>query len=110
MQQITEKRLREMLRKGLVAMQYVKKNGDTRNAVGTLNMFLIPREKRPLPSEKRKATPWVKDEYVRYYDFTVQDWRCLVCSEVLSAKPIVFSEDMDFNDAMTEANLALDEG
>ena len=109
MQGISEEKLRKMLKRGFVAMQYVKKNGDTRNAVGTLNKWLMPADKRPLDPEKRKCTPWVKDDYVRYYDFTVQDWRCLVCSEVLSAKPIVFSEDMDLNDLKHEADLALSE-
>ena len=85
---ISETQLRELLGRGLVALQYVKKDGSTRNAVGTLNRWFIPRDKRPLGPEKRRVTPWVKDDYVRYYDFTVQNWRCLVCSEVIEAKPI----------------------
>ena len=102
---ISETQLREMLGRGLVALQYVKKDGSTRNAVGTLNRWFIPRDKRPLGPEKRRVTPWVKDDYVRFYDLSVQNWRCLVCSEVIEAKPIVFSEDMDLNDAMIEATL-----
>ena len=110
-----EKELRDMLGRGLVSLQFVKKNGETRNAVGTLNRWFIPRDKWPKSPQTSSNTNeaalalrrsgWVKDDYVRFYDFTVQDWRCLVCTEVLEAKPIVFSEDMDLNDAMIEAAL-----
>ena len=85
---MNEKEIRTMLHEGLVSLRYVKRNGETRNAVGTLNLMFIPADKHPLKPNVRKSTPWVKEDYVRYYDFTVQDWRCLVCSEILGAKPI----------------------
>ena len=96
-----EKELRDMLGRGLVSLQFVKKNGETRNAVGTLNRWFIPRDKWPKGPQTSSTTNeaalalrrsgWVKDDYVRFYDFTVQDWRCLVCTEVLEAKPISLS-------------------
>jgi hypothetical protein len=96
-----EKELRDMLGRGLVSLQFVKKNGETRNAVGTLNRWFIPRDKWPKSQETSSTTNeaalalrrsgWVKDDYVRFYDFTVQNWRCLVCTEVLEAKPISLS-------------------
>ena len=99
-----EKEIREMLKRGLVSIRYVKKDGETRNAVGTTNLLFVPKAQHPKASlqpppewdapgtttnEARfRRSAWVKDGYVRYYDFTVQDWRCLVCSEILEAKPI----------------------
>ena len=81
-----EKKIRKMLHDGFVSIIYVKKDGSTRNAVGTLNLQLIPRKQWPQSPPKRSG--WVKDGYVRYYDYTVQDWRCLVCDEIIEAKPI----------------------
>ena len=120
-----EKEIREMLKRGLVSIRYVKKNGETRNAVGTTNLLLVPKAQHPKASlqpppewdapdtpkdEARfRRSAWVKDGYVRYYDFTVQDWRCMVCDEILEAKPIVFNEGMDYNDVVHEANLTVQE-
>ena len=78
--------LREALHDGLVSMRYLKKDGSTRNAVATLNLDLIPEEDHPKSPEERKVEPWVKDDYVRYYDYTVQAWRCLVVTEILEWK------------------------
>ena len=37
------KEIREMLKRGLVSIRYVKKNGDTLNAVSTANLLLVPK-------------------------------------------------------------------
>ena len=130
-----ENEIRQMLNKGLVSFRYVKKNGDTRNAVGTLNLRLIPLDKHPksplqpipdIPSPTRSLSPkgggseievdandtsplWGRKEgapgLVRYFDFTVQDWRSLYCDEVIEAKPLVLNPTDDYNDAVFEANL-----
>ena len=86
MKSLEESLLRKALAEGLVSMRYVKKNGDTRNAVGTRCLTLIPEEQHPKSPEERKVQPWLKDDYVRYYDFTVQDWRTLVVSEIIEWK------------------------
>lgn len=101
-----ENEIRQMLNKGLVSFRYVKKNGDTRNAVGTLNMKLIPSRLHPkgivnVQSSMVNGAPGL----VRYFDFTVQDWRSLYCDEVIEAKPLVLNPTDDFNDAVFEANL-----
>ena len=104
-----EKTIRKMLHDGFVSIIYVKKDGSTRNAVGTLNLQLIPRKQWPQSPPKRSG--WVKDGYVRYYDYTVQDWRCLVCDEIIEAKPVVVTPDMDWNDVVIEGHLtALENG
>ena len=38
-----EKEIREMLKRGLVSIRYVKKNGETLNAVGAANLLLVPK-------------------------------------------------------------------
>ena len=97
-----ENEIRQMLNKGLVSFRYVKKNGETRNAVGTLNMKLIPSPHHPSP---RRGGPKMPPGLVRYFDFTVQDWRSLYCDEVIEAKPLVLNPTDDYNDAVFEANL-----
>ena len=124
-----ENEIRQMLNKGLVSFRYVKKNGDTRNAVGTLNMKLIPSPHHPSPrrggseievdandtsplwgkgyGSANKVREWKEGApgLVRYFDFTVQDWRSLYCDEVIEAKPLVLNPTDDYNDAVFEANL-----
>ena len=105
-----ENEIRQMLNKGLVSFRYVKKNGDTRNAVGTLNMKLIPIDKHPKSPLQPEASPTGgglvgAPGLVHYFDFTVQDWRSLYCDEVIEAKPLVLNPTDDFNDAVFEANL-----
>ena len=99
MKSLEESLLRKALAEGLVSMRYVKKNGDTRNAVGTLNLRLIPLSSHPkgplLPIPAEAPTRSLSPEgggsemppgLVRYYDFTVQDWRSLYCDEVIEWK------------------------
>lgn len=121
---MNEKEIRKMLNKGFVSFRYVKKNGDTRNAVGTLNMHLIPIDKHPqsplqpppkgggseIEVDATDTSPlWGRKEgapgLVRYFDFTVQDWRSLYCDEVIEAEPLVLNPTDDYNDAVLEANL-----
>ena len=117
---MNEKEIRKMLNKGFVSFRYVKKNGDTRNAVGTLNMKLIPIDKHPKSPLQPEASPTGgkatgrRDSgnglvgapgLVKYFDFTVQDWRSLYCDEVIEAKPLVLNPTDDYNDAVFEANL-----
>ena len=103
-----ENEIRQMLNKGLVSFRYVKKNGDTRNAVGTLNLRLIPLDKHPkspLLPPPEGGGPKMPPGLVKYFDFTVQDWRSLYCDEVIEAKPLVLNPTDDYNDAVFEANL-----
>ena len=88
MYQLCETDIRAMLASGLCSIVYIKKNGDTRNAVATTCLQHIPADKQPLPPSQRKVQPWVKDDYVRYYDLTVQEWRTLVVSEIIQCKPL----------------------
>lgn len=78
-----EQELRDMLSQGFVNIIYIKiSTGEKRNAVATTCLDLIPESKHPKKNPKQKA--WVKDGYVRYFDFTVNDWRCLLMSNIVS--------------------------
>ena len=78
-----EKELREMMHEGFVNIIYIKKStGEQRNAVATTNLDLIPKPKWPKENPKIKA--WQKDGYVRYFDYTVMEWRCLMMSNICS--------------------------
>lgn len=78
-----EQELREMMAQGFVNIIYIKiSTGEQRNAVATTNLDLIPEHKHPKENPKRKA--WKKDGYVRYFDFTVNDWRCLTMQNIVS--------------------------
>ena len=94
MKSLEERQLRKALAEGMVSMRYVKKNGDTRNAVGTLCLRLIPRSLHPKnldegglkgPKGECKGIEGPPG-LVRYYDFTVQDWRSLYCDEIIEWK------------------------
>ena len=100
MKSLEESLLRKALAEGMVSMRYVKKNGETRNAVGTLCLRLIPLSFHPkgplqpipdIPSPTRCLSPEgggseMPPGLVRYFDFTVQDWRSLYCDEVIEWK------------------------
>ena len=78
-----EQELREMMQQGFVNIIYIKKStGEQRNAVATTNWDLVPKPKWPKENPKVKA--WKKDGYVRYFDFTVMEWRCLTMENIVS--------------------------
>lgn len=67
------KEIRAMLATGWVNIIFTKiTTGERRNCVATTNLDLIPEENHP------KGKPhWEKENYVRFYDLSVQNWRCL---------------------------------
>lgn len=58
------------LPKGKVAFTYLTADGRLRDAIGTLNLGLIPADKMPKGEERANT------ECRTYFDFTVNDWRC----------------------------------
>ena len=65
------KKLRLKLRDGEVSFKFLKKDGSTRKARGTLKKDLIPEEHRT--DERRKAK---SDIVFNYFDLDKEDWRC----------------------------------
>lgn len=79
-----EKELREMLQQGWVNIQFLKKStGEKRNTTATTRLDLMPTSAHPKGSDK----VWKKDGYVRFFDLTVNGWRCLIMSNILEYEP-----------------------
>ena len=64
--------LSERLKCGKIAFAYKKVNGETRYAIGTTCLAMMPESRLP-KNEKEKHCD---DGNQRYYDFTCGDWRC----------------------------------
>ena len=64
-------RFRQWLHEGMVAFTYLKQDNSIRDARGTLNEHLIPREDRP------KGTSTAAPNYavIKYYDIDRKGWR-----------------------------------
>ena len=70
------KTLKKKLKSGIVTFIYKKKStGETRHAVGTTNIALIPREKRLKPYKER--TRRAPSDSIVYYDLDKEDVRSL---------------------------------
>lgn len=70
------KTLKKKLKSGIVTFIYKKKsNGETRRAVGTTNIALIPKEKRLKPYKER--TRRAPSDSIVYYDLDKEDIRSL---------------------------------
>ena len=70
------KTLKKKLKSGIVTFVYKKKStGETRHAVGTTNIALIPKEKRLKPYKER--TRRAPSDSIVYYDLDKEDIRSL---------------------------------
>ena len=70
------KTLKKKLKSGIVTFLYRKKStGETRRAVGTTNIALIPKEKRLKPYKER--TRRAPSDSIVYYDLDKEDVRSL---------------------------------
>lgn len=67
------KKLRLKLRDGEVRFRFIKKDGSTRKARGTLKKELIPEEHRT--DERRRSK---SDIVFNYFDLDKEDWRCFI--------------------------------
>jgi len=63
--------LKEMMRHEAVSFKYQKKNGEIREARGTLNLDNIPEDSHPKGTGHGST-----DEYTKYYDVDKEGWRC----------------------------------
>lgn len=64
------KYLKELLHAGKVTFWYTKKNGETREALGTLKQEIYGEENAPKGTEKKYP-----DNVIRYYDLNSNGWR-----------------------------------
>lgn len=71
--------LREALQAGWVNIIFLKlTTGERRNTTATGCLDLIPMDKRP-----KGCKVWEKEGYIRFFDLTVNNWRCLNVKTVL---------------------------
>jgi hypothetical protein len=70
---------------GSCAFSYTKQDGDLRIATGTLNMNLIPAEKKPKTDTKTETVNKdKKSDVVRYFDFGSNGWRSFLAENLIS--------------------------
>lgn len=66
------------LRKGVVNFKYKKKNGEIRDAKGTLNVEIMGEENTP------KGTGYdIVDTNIRYYDLNSEGWRSFIAENLI---------------------------
>ena len=63
--------LKEMMRHNVVSFKYQKKNGEIREAHGTLNLDNVPEMDQPKGTGTGST-----EEYTKYYDVDKEGWRC----------------------------------
>ena len=71
--------LSDRLRVSKVAFAYRKANGETRYAIGTTCLDLIPTDSLPNKDSEKRCGAGNQ----RYFDFTCNDWRCFTKTNLL---------------------------
>jgi hypothetical protein len=77
-------KFKNALHKGKVKFSYTKKNGETREAIGTLNIGVMGEDNAP----KGTGTWPVSDQIIRYYDINSQGWRSFGINNLVSWESI----------------------
>lgn len=76
--------LREKLQQGETHFVFKKKDGSKRNAVGTLNFDIIPKDDWPVTADDIDSDYKDKNEgVVTYYDLEKMAWRCCKTENIL---------------------------
>lgn len=70
--------LRKALLNGIVRFRFIKINGDTRDALGTLHPLLIPEDQRPVTHNPSPVTQY---SAINYFDLEKQAWRSFRITE-----------------------------
>ena len=72
--------LREKLQQGKTNFVFKKKDGSRRQAVGTLDLAIIPYQDTQFKSEQPREE---RDDQVTYYDLEKMAWRCCKTENIL---------------------------
>lgn len=74
---------KKALHNGKVEFKYIKKNGEERTALGTLNIDVMGTENAP------KGTGYeITDTNIRYYDLNSEGWRSFIVDNLIEWKNI----------------------
>lgn len=70
--------LKAKLREGEVKFRYAKKNGEIREALGTLNSDVYGKENEPTGNGRS-----VPENQIRYYDINSKGWRSFIIDNLI---------------------------
>ena len=70
--------LKEKMKNGEVRFTFTKKNGETRDARGTVNMDMIPDDYHP------KGSYAIPSNTYRYFDLEKYEWRSFIIENLVS--------------------------
>ena len=71
--------LKAKMRNGKVKFKYTKKNGEIRDALGTLNSDIYGKENEPTGNGYS-----VPEDQIRYYDLNSKGWRSFIIDNLIS--------------------------
>lgn len=81
--------LREKLQQGKTNFVFKKKDGSRRQAVGTLNFDIIPKDDWPVTADDIDSDYKDKNEVVvTYYDLEKMAWRCCKTENILEIEGV----------------------
>ncbi len=72
---------KKLLHSGIVEFKYTKKNGEVRDARGTLSIDVMGKENEPKGGGKEYP-----ENVVRYYDLNSEGWRSFVFENLIEYK------------------------
>jgi len=73
------KELRKEMQNGVVEFKYIKKDGTIREAKGTTNMDIIPKDQHP-----KGDTENYPEDIQRYYDIGEDGWRSFIKANLIN--------------------------
>ena len=79
----TKNEVKFALQLGERCLVYTKLNEETRTAMGTTNLDLIPKEFHPKTKEV-PAEPKPETDLIHYYDINSKGWRCFWLENLIS--------------------------
>ena len=83
-------RFREMLKKSIMTFTYIKKDGELREARGTLSDLIIPHD----IVEKIKDQNEPNFSVITYWDIDAHDWRCFRITDFIGFVSIYKIEEV----------------
>ena len=84
-------RFREMLKTSIMTFTYIKKDGELREARGTLNGVIIPKEKWPRETICDRLPNY---SVITYWDIDAHDWRCFRITDFIGFVSIYKIEEV----------------
>ena len=84
-------RLREMLKTSIMTFTYIKRDGELREARGTLSEVIIPKKKWPRETICDHLPNY---SFITYWDIDTHDWRCFRITDFIGFVSIYKIEEV----------------